>query len=142
MSVNSLPRKSEKARRDLKQAQTALANFQQSTGLANIGEQTKGLIAVNELKTTQATIAQAQANQTQVQVAAAQSRYDSPNKRWTPRLGENKEYQAIRRKYLVETALAARGKYDWQSASAISTATAPGVTYWAQSADCGGGAWC
>ena len=105
----------EKARRDLNQAQTALANFQQSNGLANIGEQTKGLIAaINELKTTQATlIAQAQANQTQVEVAAAGLGMTPQQAMNSLRLGENKEYQAIREKVSeVETALAvASGKY-------------------------------
>jgi len=109
----------EQARINLNQAQTALANFQQSTGLSDINEQTKGLIeAINNLKTTQATvIAQAQANETQAQVAAAGLGTTPQQAMTSLRLGENQEYQAIRQKVSeVEIALAeARGKYTDES---------------------------
>lgn len=105
----------QKARNDLKQAQTALANFQQSTGVINITEQTTGLItAINDLKTTQARlIAEAQANETQTKVAAAGLGMTPQQAMNSLRLGENKEYQAIREKVSqVETTLAeARGRY-------------------------------
>jgi len=64
-----------KARINLKQTQTALAKFQQSTGLTSPSDQTS-IGRINELKTTQATvIAQAQANATQAQATAAKSWY-------------------------------------------------------------------
>jgi uncharacterized protein involved in exopolysaccharide biosynthesis/Mrp family chromosome partitioning ATPase len=108
-----------KARINLKQTQTALAKFQQSTGLISPSDQTKGLIgAINELKTTQATIiAQAQANATQAQATAA-SLGTTPQKAMNSlRLGENKDYQAVRQKVSeIETALAeARGTYTDES---------------------------
>lgn len=88
----------DKARRDLNQVQTALAAFQQSTGLSDIVEQTKGLItAINHLKTTQATlIAQAQAHETQTQAIAASLAISPQQAINSLRLGENKEYQTIR----------------------------------------------
>lgn len=109
----------EKAQRDLNQAQTALANFQQATGLSNIEEQTNGLIAaINTLKTTRATvIAEAQANEVQAQAAAVSLRMAPQQAMNSLRLGENKEYQAIRQKLSeVETTLAeARGTYTDES---------------------------
>lgn len=109
----------EKARRDLNQAQIALANFQQSTGLTNISEQTKGLIgSIGALKTTQATVmAEAQANETQAKVEAARLKMTPQQAGNSLRLAENQEYQTIREKVSqVETALAeARGKYTDQS---------------------------
>jgi uncharacterized protein involved in exopolysaccharide biosynthesis len=109
----------EKARRELTQAQLALSNFQQSTGLSNISEQTNGLIgAIGSLKTKQATVmAEAQANETQARVAAAGLGMTPQQAMNSLRLGENKEYQAIREKVSqVETALAeVRGKYTDES---------------------------
>lgn len=104
-----------KARNNLIQAQNALSKFQKSTGLVNNSEQTKGLItAINTLRTTQATVvAEAQANETQVNVAAARLAMTPQQAMNSLRLAENKEYQAIREKISqVETALAeVRGKY-------------------------------
>jgi uncharacterized protein involved in exopolysaccharide biosynthesis/Mrp family chromosome partitioning ATPase len=90
----------DKAIRDLNQAQADLANFKQSTGLTNVAEQINGLIAaINSLKTTQATlVAQAQANATQVQAAATSLGIAPQQAMNSLRLGENKEYQAIRDK--------------------------------------------
>jgi uncharacterized protein involved in exopolysaccharide biosynthesis len=109
----------QKARRDLEQAQTSLAKFQQSTGITDITEQNKSLIAaINNLKTTQATvIAEAQAKETQAQVAAAGLGMTLQQAMNSLRLGENKEYQAIREKVSqLETALAeARGRYTDES---------------------------
>ncbi len=108
-----------KARRDLNQAQIALAAFQQATGLTNISEQTKGLIAsIGALRTTQATVmAEAQANETQSKVEAARLGMTPQQATNSLRLVENQEYQAIREKVsLVETALAeARGKFTNES---------------------------
>lgn len=107
------------ARRDLKQAQTELANFQQSTGLTNIAEQTKALVAtISDLKATRANIiAQAQANETQAKVAAASLGMTPQQAINSLRLGENKEYQAIRDQVTqADTALAqARGTYTDES---------------------------
>lgn len=104
-----------KSRNNLTQIQRALASFQKSTGITDITEQSKGLIAaINELKTAQANaIAQAQANETQAQVAAANLGMTPAQALNSLRLGENKEYQSIRTKVSeVETALAeARGTY-------------------------------
>jgi len=109
----------EKARRDLTQAQTALANFQKSTGIVDIDQQTQTLIStINQLRTTQANlIAQAQGNATQAQVAAAGLGMAPQQAMNSLRLGENKEYQAIRTKVSeVDTALAeARGQYTDES---------------------------
>lgn len=108
-----------KARNNLIQAQNALSKFQHSTGLIDSIEQTKGLIAaINDLKTTQATVmAEAQANETQAKVAAARLGMIPQQAMNSLRLAENKEYQAIREKVSqVETALAeARGKYTDES---------------------------
>jgi len=109
----------EKAQRDLTQAQVALAKFKQSTGIANVDEQTKGLVAaINNLQTTQATVtAEAEANETQAQAVAARLRTTPQQAMDSLRLAENKEYQGIREEVsLVETALAqARGKFTEQS---------------------------
>ncbi len=109
----------EKAQRDLTQAQTALAKFKQSTGIANVDEQTKGLVAaINNLQTNQATVvAEAEANETQARAVAARLRTTPQQAMDSLRLAENKEYQAIREEVsLVETALAqARGKFTEQS---------------------------
>ena len=88
----------DKARNNLQQAQTALTNFQKSTGLVDILEQNKGLIAtINQLKATRANlIAQAQSNETQVRAAAASLGVPPQQAMNSLRLGENKEYQAIR----------------------------------------------
>lgn len=111
--------KLEKAHRDLNQAQTALSNFQRSTGLTNINQQTSELIStINQLKTTQVNItAEAQANETQAKVAAASLGMTPQQAMNSLRLGENQEYQAIRAKVSeVETALAeARGTYTDES---------------------------
>jgi polysaccharide biosynthesis transport protein len=105
----------EKARGDLTQAQQALTTFQRSTGLIDIVEQSKGLIAtINNLKTTQATLtAQAQANTTQVQALATSLGIPAQQAMNSLRLGENKEYQAVRDKLSeLESALATlRSKY-------------------------------
>lgn len=108
-----------KARNNLTQVQTTLANFQKATGITDITEQSKGLIAaINGLKTAKANaIAQAQANETQAQVAAANLNMTPAQALNSLRLGENQEYQAIRTKVAeVETALAeARGIYTDES---------------------------
>lgn len=108
-----------KARNNLNQAQTALSNFQQSTGLTNVDEQTRGLVAaINNLKTTQATVtAEAQANATQAKVAAASLGMTPQRAMNSLRLSENKEYQAIREQLTqVDTTLAqARGTYTDES---------------------------
>lgn len=99
----------EKSHNNLIQAQNALAKFKHSTGLIDSDEQTKGLIeAISGLKTRQATvIAEAQANETQTNVAAARLGMTSRQAMNSLRLGENKEYQAIRGKLSqLETALA------------------------------------
>lgn len=108
-----------KARNNLTQTETNLARFQKSTGITDITEQSKGLIAaINGLKTAKANaIAGAQANETQAQVAAANLNMTPAQALNSLRLGENQEYQAIRTKVLeVETALAeARGIYTDES---------------------------
>jgi uncharacterized protein involved in exopolysaccharide biosynthesis len=105
----------EKSRSDLSQAQNALAKFQQSTGLVNKDEQTKGLIsAIDNLKNTKATLtAEAQANLVQANEAAARLRTTPQKAMNSLSLSGNKEYQAIRDEVTrVETALAqARGKF-------------------------------
>jgi len=107
------------ARDNLTQAQTALAKFQKATGLTNVSEQTKGLVAaINNLQTSQATVvAEAEANEAQAQAVAARLRTTPQKAMDSLRLAENKEYQAIREEVsLVETALAqARGKFTEQS---------------------------
>lgn len=109
----------ENARRNLKQAQTALTNFQQSTGLTNVEQQAGGLAAaINDLRTTQArVIAEAQASETQAQAAAASLGMTPQQAMNSLRLSENKEYQAIRDQVTqVDTALAqARGTYTDES---------------------------
>lgn len=108
-----------RAHDNLIQAQNQLAKFQQSTGLVDTSEQTKGLIAaINNLKTTQATVvATAQDNETQAKVAAARLGMAPQQAMNSLRLGENKEYQAIRDKLSqVDTALAdARSVYTEQA---------------------------
>jgi len=107
------------ARNNLNRAQTALAKFQQSSGLTDVNEQTKGLVeAINSLRTSQASVlAEARANETQAKVAASRLRTTPQRAMDSLRLAENKEYQAIRDKVSqVETALAeARGKFTEQS---------------------------
>ncbi|KJH70352.1 GumC family protein [Aliterella atlantica] len=108
-----------KSRNNLIQVQTQLSKFQKATGITDIAEQSKGLIAsINGLKTAKAqAIAQAQANETQAQVAAANLNMTPAQALNSLRLGENQEYQAIRTKVAeVETALAeARGIYTDES---------------------------
>lgn len=105
----------EQARRDLNQAQINLVNFRKSTGITDAAEQTTSLITtINQLRTTQATLsAQAQASATQAQEAALRLGMTPQKAINSLRLGENKQYQAIRTKLSeVETALAeARSKY-------------------------------
>lgn len=105
----------EQARRDLHQAEIALVNFRKSTGITDAPEQTRVLIsAINQLRTTQATLlAQAEDNATQAQAAAVRLGMTPQKAINSLRLGENKEYQAIRTKLSeAETALAeARSKY-------------------------------
>lgn len=109
----------ERARQQLSESQIAVANFQQKTGLTDIAEQTRSLIAqISNLKTTYATVlAQAGANQTQASVASQRLGMSPQQAMNSLRLGENKEYQATRQKLSeVETALAeARSRYTDQS---------------------------
>lgn len=105
----------QKAQGNLIQAQTALSNFQKTTGLTNIEEQTKALVgSINSLKTTHAQlVAQAEASATQAQAAAAVLRMTPQQAMDSLRLGENSEYQTVKQKIAEnETALAeARGTY-------------------------------
>lgn len=105
----------EQARINLIQAQNALTNFKQSTGLVDSNEQSKALIStISNLKATQATIlAQVKANDTQAMAAAARLGITPGQAMNSLRLGENKEYQAIREKLSqAEAALAdARSKF-------------------------------
>ena len=109
----------QKARANLNQAQTSLTNFQKSTGLTDIAEQTKALVAaLSQLRTAQNNIvAQAQAQATQAQEAAASLGMTPQQAINSLRLGENRNYQSIKQKVSeVEIALAeARGTYTDQS---------------------------
>jgi uncharacterized protein involved in exopolysaccharide biosynthesis/Mrp family chromosome partitioning ATPase len=105
----------DRARLNLAKAQAALSDFQRSTGLVNIPEQSKGLIGtINNLKTTRATlVAQAQANATQAQAAATSLGISPQQAMNSLRLGENKEYQDTRTKLseLESTLALTRSKY-------------------------------
>lgn len=108
-----------KARKDLTQAQNALAKFQQSTGLVDKDAQTQGLIAsINRMRDTQArVVAEARANEAQAKDVAMRLRTTPQKAMDSLRLAENKEYQAIRGEVSkIETALAqARGKFTEES---------------------------
>lgn len=90
----------EQARARLKEAQTALAQFQQASGLVNTEAQTQGIVGtINTLTSTQAE-AQAQA-----QASADRARVLSNRLSLTPEqairslgLSENKDYQFVRGK--------------------------------------------
>lgn len=103
------------ARADLAQAQSALTQFQQSTGIVDKDGQTKGLVdAINALKGEKAAaMAESKAVQTEANEAAARLGMSAQQAMNSLRLAENKEYQAVRDKVSqVETALAeARGNY-------------------------------
>ena len=109
----------ENSRKKLLQAQKALTQFQEATGIVDRDAQTVGLVeAINNLKTTQATVlAEARSNETQAQAVAARLGTTPQQAMNSLSLSENKEYQAIREEVsLVETALAqARGKFTEQS---------------------------
>lgn len=107
------------ARKELTQAQNALAKFQQTTGLVDKDAQTQGLIeSINGIRDTQASVvAEARANEAQAKEVATRLRTTPQQAMDSLRLAENKEYQAIREEVSkIETALAqARGKYTEES---------------------------
>ncbi|MBE9191007.1 AAA family ATPase [Gloeocapsopsis crepidinum LEGE 06123] len=109
----------EDAQAQLAKAQAELANFQQSTGLTEVTEQTRSLInQQRELRTTYTNVlSQAQANQAQAQAASQRLGINAQQAMNSLRLGENREYQAIRQKLSdAETALAeARSRYTDES---------------------------
>ncbi|MBD2105036.1 tyrosine-protein kinase domain-containing protein [Leptolyngbya sp. FACHB-261] len=90
----------ERSRRNLAQAQSALASFKRTSGLVNGDEQTKGIVST----ISSLTAAQAQA-QAQAQSAAARTQALAARLSQTPdqairslRLGENQSYQFTRQK--------------------------------------------
>jgi succinoglycan biosynthesis transport protein ExoP len=109
----------EKARQQLEQAQVALANFQESTGISEAGEQTRSLIGqLRDLKTNYTTVlAQAQGSQAQAIEASSRLGMNAQQAMNSLRLAENKEYQATRQQLSeVETALAeSRSRYTDES---------------------------
>ncbi|PPS41159.1 tyrosine-protein kinase domain-containing protein [Chroococcidiopsis sp. TS-821] len=109
----------EEAQAQLAKAQAELASFQQATGLTEVAEQTRALIAQQrELRTTYTNVlSQAQANQAQAQAASERLGINAQQAMNSLRLGENREYQAIRQKLSdAETALAeARSRYTDES---------------------------
>lgn len=109
----------EDAQAQLAKTQAELANFQQSTGLTEVTEQTRALIAQQrELRTTYINVlSEAQANQAQAQAASERLGINAQEAMNSLRLGENREYQAIRQKLSdAETAIAeARSRYTDES---------------------------
>ncbi|MBW4697141.1 MAG: P-loop NTPase [Aphanocapsa lilacina HA4352-LM1] len=105
----------DRARRELTKAEAALARFKRSTGLVNTDQQTGGLVAViSSLTTSQAqAVAEGTADQARAQMLTARLGMDAPQAMRALRLGESKEYQAMRLKLSsLDTALAeARGLY-------------------------------
>jgi polysaccharide biosynthesis transport protein len=100
---------------ELSQAQLALSKFKQATGLVNVSEQTKALAtSVSTLAAAQAqALGEGKAAEIRSKVLAARIGMTPQQAFSSLRLGENKEYQAIRQKLSeVEIALTdARGIY-------------------------------
>jgi polysaccharide biosynthesis transport protein len=105
----------EASRRELTQAQQALSKFKQATGLVNVNEQTRALAtSVSTLAAAQAqALGEGKAAEIRSKVLAARIGMTPQQAFSSLRLGENKEYQAIRQKLSeVEIALTdARGLY-------------------------------
>ncbi|BAC91657.1 GumC family protein [Gloeobacter violaceus] len=105
----------DRARRELTRAEAALARFKRSTGLVNTDQQTGGLVGViSSLTTSQAqAVAEGTADKARAQMLTARLGMDAPQAMRALRLGESKEYQAMRLKLSsLDTALAeARGLY-------------------------------
>ncbi len=103
------------SQRNLAQAQLALSKFKQATGLVNVSEQTKALAtSVSTLAAAQAqALGEGKAAEIRSKVLAARIGMTPQQAFSSLRLGENKEYQAIRQKLSeVEIALTdARGIY-------------------------------
>jgi polysaccharide biosynthesis transport protein len=105
----------ETSQRDLSQAQLALSKFKQATGLVNVEEQTRALASsVSTLAAAQAqALGEGKAAEIRSKILAARIGMTPQQAFSALRLGENKEYQAIRQKLSeVEIALTdARGLY-------------------------------
>ncbi len=105
----------ESSRLELAQAQLALSKFKQATGLVNVNEQTKALAtSVSTLAAAQAqALGEGKAAEIRSKVLASRIGMTPQQAFSSLRLGENKEYQAIRQKLSeVEIALTdARGLY-------------------------------
>ncbi len=105
----------ESSRRELARAQLALSKFKQATGLVNVNEQTRALAtSVSTLAAAQAqALGEGKAAEIRSKVLASRIGMTPEQAFSALRLGENKEYQAIRQKLSeVEIALTdARGIY-------------------------------
>jgi polysaccharide biosynthesis transport protein len=90
----------EQAQKRLSQAQIELAQFRQSTGLANVEEQTKGIVStINTLTAAKAqAIAQAKASENRVQILSKRLSLAPTQAIRSLGLGENQDYQFVRRK--------------------------------------------
>lgn len=90
----------EQAKERLAQAQIALAQFKQSTGLVNSEAQTQGIVTtINNLSTAQAQAqAQAQAGQSRVRVLSDRLSLTPDQAIKSLGLGENQNYQFVRNK--------------------------------------------
>lgn len=103
------------SQRDLAQAQRALSKFKQATGLVNVNEQTRALAtSVSTLAAAQAqALGEGKAAEIRSKILASRIGMTPQQAFNALRLGENKEYQAIRQKLSeVEIALTdARGIY-------------------------------
>lgn len=88
------------ARQKLAEAQTALAQFKQKSGLVNSEEQTKGLVeAVNSLSTAQAQAqAQAQASRERSRILATRLRLSPDEAVQSLGLDQNEDYKFLRSK--------------------------------------------
>ncbi|MBW4440441.1 MAG: AAA family ATPase [Plectolyngbya sp. WJT66-NPBG17] len=105
---NFSQRQLEQARQNLLEAQTALAQFKQSTGLVNDEEQTKGLVeTINTLGTAQAQVqAQAQGSRDRARTLATQLNLSPSAAVQALGLDQNEDYKTIRSKLTeVETTL-------------------------------------
>jgi polysaccharide biosynthesis transport protein len=105
----------ETSRSDLAQSQLALSRFKQATGLVNVNEQTRALAtSVSTLAAAQAqALGEGKAAEIRSKVLASRIGMTPEQAFSSLRLGENKEYQAIRQKLSdVKLALTdARGLY-------------------------------
>ncbi|ARV57626.1 exopolysaccharide biosynthesis protein [Nostocales cyanobacterium HT-58-2] len=90
----------QQAQARLAQAQVQLAQFRQSTGLANVEEQTKGIVStINTLTAAKAqAIALAKASESRVQVLSTRLSLVPAQAIRSLGLGENQDYQFVRRK--------------------------------------------